>query len=118
MPVTHRIAIAVTLACLCGAANAANYATCLLDKLPGLENDQAAAAANSICKTEYPGGFKAVPQGDGRGLMGYDSGAECALDKSGDTRSSAAAYMIRSACNRLYDKQCSSLAEEFGLSCE
>lgn len=85
-------------------ASAANYATCLLDKLPGLENDQAAAAANTICKTEYPGGFETVPPGDGRGILGYDSGAECALDKSGETRSRAAAYMIRSACNRLYEK--------------
>lgn len=85
-------------------ALADNYATCLLDKLPGLENDQASAAANTICKSEFPGGFESVPQGDGRGILGFASGAECALEKSGDTRSSAAAYMIRAACNRLYDK--------------
>lgn len=100
----HSVPAAILLFSLSSMAGAANYATCLLEKLPGLENDQAAAAANSICKTEYPGGFEEVPPGNGRGVLGYDSGAECALDKSGQTRSRAAAYMIRSACNRLYDK--------------
>lgn len=86
-----------------GSAVAGNYATCLLDKLPGLQNDQAAAAAIQVCRSSYPGGLERIPQGEGRGFFGYESGAECALEKAGDTRSSTAAYQIRLACDRLYN---------------
>lgn len=85
-------------------ANAENYATCLLDKLPGLQNDNAATAAWNLCNSEHPGGLESVPQGAGRGLFGYDSGAECALEEAGQTRSNTAAFQIRLACDRLYDK--------------
>jgi hypothetical protein len=94
----------LTLLSLPGLASASNYATCLLDKLPGLENDQAAAAAIQVCRADHPGGLEAVTQGDGRGMLGYDSGADCALDQSGDTRSRTAAYQIRLACDRLYNE--------------
>lgn len=87
-----------------GLAMADNYATCLLDKLPGLENDNAATAALQVCRAEYPGGLAAVPLGAGRGVLGYDSGAECALEKSGETRSRTAAYQIRQACDQLYNQ--------------
>lgn len=98
-----RIPSAALLLTLSSTVGAANYATCLLDKLPGLENDHAASAAATLCRSEHPGGLSAIPLGDGRGLTGYDSGAECALDLSGATRSRDAAYMIRAACNRLYN---------------
>ncbi len=95
-------------------ASASNYATCLLDKLPGLENDNAAYAAVQVCTGNYPKRFDPIPQGSGRGFFGYDSGAECALDKSGDTRSQTASYQIRVACNRLYDEP-GDLFDEFGI---
>ena len=85
-------------------ANAGDYAACLLDSLPGLENDHAASAAVSVCKAAYPGGLESVPAGSGRGVLSFKSGAECALNKSGQTRSLDAAYLIRAACNRLYDE--------------
>lgn len=84
-------------------AQAGNYATCLLDKLPGLENDHAASAAVEVCREKFPGGLESVPKGSGRGMFSFESGADCALSKSGDTRSRDAAYMIRASCNRLYD---------------
>ena len=74
-----RFVLATLLACPI-LAHASNYATCLLDKLPGLENDQAAMAALQLCKADFPDGLAAVPLGSGRGLLGYDSGAECALE--------------------------------------
>lgn len=80
-----------------------NFAECLLDKLPGLQNDNAAYAAVQVCDAKYPGRFDSIPQGDGRGVFSFDSGAECALEKSGSTRSRVAAFQIRHACNRLYD---------------
>nr|WP_298168314.1 hypothetical protein [uncultured Pseudomonas sp.] len=99
-------------------ASAGNFATCLLDELPGVQNNNAAGAAYQVCSAKYPERYANVEQGSGRGFFGFDSGAECALSKARDTRNQDAAGMIRVACNRLYDKKCSNLATEFGLNCQ
>lgn len=105
-------------------AQAGNYATCLLDKLPGVQNQAATSAAVQMCQTDYPGAWATVPQGDGRGLFAsYRSGSECTLEKSKDTRFVPAAQLISSACHRLYNKPqqqgeqtcTSALSKEFGL---
>lgn len=85
-------------------AFAANYATCILDKMPGVANDVAAHSVYQLCLQEHPDGLAAVPQGSGRGFFGYESGAECTAKKAGDTRSQQAAYMISGACRKLYDE--------------
>ncbi len=82
---------------------AGNYATCLLNHMPGLQNNAAAQAAINLCMSENPGGINSVPQGSGRGFLGYKSGAECALKKAAETRSDLAGRAIYVACNRLYD---------------
>jgi hypothetical protein len=84
-------------------AFAANFATCLLDKLPGTQNDVAAQAIYQVCNSKH-GGIQTVAQGSGRGLFGYDSGAECTAKVAADTRSNQAARMIGVACRKLYDK--------------
>ncbi len=99
-----KLLIISTLLTLPSLAQADNYATCMLDKLPGVQNDAAVYAAAQVCSGRYPERYSSVPQGAGRGFFGYDSGAECALDKSRNTRSQLASYQIRAACNRLYDK--------------
>ncbi|MFI8608490.1 hypothetical protein ACIGFL_09215 [Pseudomonas sp. NPDC077649] len=99
-----KLIITAALLAASGLAQAGNYATCLLDKLPGLENDHAASAAVQVCRAKYPGGLESVQKGSGRGVFSFDSGADCALSKSGDTRSRDAAYMIRASCNRLFDE--------------
>lgn len=83
---------------------AANYATCLLDKLPGTQNDVAANATMQVCTGKYPGGIQAVAQGSGRGMFSFESGAACTAKKAGDTRSHRAASLIGMACRRLYDE--------------
>ena len=95
-------------------AFAGNYATCLPDKLEGVQNDQAARSAIRLCLREHPGGLQSVEQGSGRGFFGYDSGDECALDKASDTRSNVAGYQTRIACYRLYDTQ-ADVAARMGL---
>lgn len=82
---------------------AANFATCILDKMPGTQNDVAANAISQVCNAKH-GGLQTVAQGSGRGLFGYDSGAECTAKLAGDTRSNRAAYMIGVACRKLYDE--------------
>lgn len=98
-------------------AFAANYATCLLDDLPGTQNDVAAHATMQVCQGKHPGGLEAVQQGSGRGIFGYNSGAECTAKKAGETRSQRAAYMIGAACRQLYDEPARYLTdEEVGFS--
>lgn len=82
---------------------AANYATCILDKMPGTANDVAAGAIHQVCLADHAGGLQAVTQSSGRGLFGFKSGAECTAKKAGDTRSNRAAHTIGSACRKLYD---------------
>lgn len=95
-----------------------NFAECLLEKLPGVQNDATAYAAAQLCASKYPERYNSIEQGAGRDFFSYESGAECTLDKGADTLSSSAAGQIRVACNRLYNKQCSNLAAEFGLDCQ
>lgn len=96
--------IIATLLLAAAPAWAANYATCILDKAPGVANDTAAQAVYQLCLTEHPGGLQAVPQGSGRGLFGFSSGAECTAKKAGGTRSNQAAAMVGVACRKLYDE--------------
>lgn len=92
------------LALAAAQAHAANYATCLLDKLPGTQNDVAAQANMQVCLDKHPGGIETVPPGKGRGLFGFSSGAECTAKKASETRSNRAAVLIGVACRQLYDE--------------
>lgn len=84
-------------------AAATNYAECILESVPGVENDPAAYAAHQVCLSKFPGGLQAVKQGAGRGFFAYDSGAECTLKEAGGTRSQRGAAMISASCRKLYD---------------
>jgi hypothetical protein len=61
-------------------ASAADYATCLLDKLPGVKNAPAHAAALNLCAQQHPDKFFEVRRGSGRGLLGPKSPEQCTLD--------------------------------------
>ena len=98
-----RSLIAATLLS-CAPAWAGNFATCILDKMPGTQNDVAAQAIYQVCNSKHTGGLQAVAQDSGRGLFGYDSGAECTAKLANDTRSNQAAHMIGAACRKLYDE--------------
>lgn len=87
-----------------GVANAGNFATCILDKTPGVQNDAAATATNKVCIDKYPGGFAGVEKGSGRGFLSFDSGAECAAKKAAGTPSLIGGQLIYAACIALYDK--------------
>ena len=80
---------------------AGNFATCLLDKLPGTMNDQAASAIRNVCSDKYSND---APQGSGRGIFSYKSGSECLAAKGKDTRSARAVQLMSWACSRLYDE--------------
>ena len=107
----HIITAAILLAT--AQAHAGNFATCILDKMPGTQNDVAAVAVYQICNSKHPGGIQVVEQGSGRGIFSYDSGAECTAKKAAETRSNRAAHMIGAACKKLYDECGNSAIDEF-----
>lgn len=84
-------------------AEAGNFATCILDRMPGTQNDAVMRAVFQICSQKYPGRFEFIPQGQGRGWFGYDSGVECAAKEAAKTPNNRAANLISIACRRLYD---------------
>ncbi|MFZ3040679.1 MAG: hypothetical protein WA108_02635 [Thiobacillus sp.] len=85
-------------------AVAGNYATCILDRMPGTQNDAVANSVMRLCYQQYPDGHSTTPQGAGRGWFGYASGAECTAKKAAGTPNNRAARLILIACNRLYNK--------------
>ena len=98
-------------------ANSANYATCILDKVPGTSNSITYISIMEICLKEYPSAFKGVKQGSGGGLFGFKDGSACTIKKAKDTPFTPAARTIQIACNCLYEAStldgqlCPSMAE-------
>lgn len=99
---TMNIAAALSLALLPMAATAGDYASCLLDRMPGSANNAITTAVIRSCMKENPGGFYDIEAGDGRGIFGYRDPEECTLKKAKDTREQRAAMVIASACRCLY----------------
>ena len=99
-----KLIVALFIAAPHSPAFAADYATCLLKNLPGLQNEAAARAAIQLCLEEHPLGINGVEQGSGRGVFGYESGAKCAMKKAASTRSQVAGNGIYMACRLLYDE--------------
>lgn len=82
---------------------AGNFATCVLDLMPSSQNNAATYAVTQVCRQKYPDIYKGIAQGSGRGLFGYDSGAECTIKKAAETPNQNAGFAIRRACNCLYN---------------
>lgn len=100
----RHLLLALILSVVASPVFAANYATCILDKMPGVANDVAANAVRQVCRAEHPTGMDGVVQGSGRGFFGFKSGAECVVKKAGETRSQSAAATIGAACRKLYEE--------------
>lgn len=88
-----------------GQVHAANFATCLLDKLPGTQNGAVHAAVFQTCGQEYPSRYSGVEKGSGRGIFGFSDGNACTLKKAASTSFQPSAGAIAVACRCLYDKQ-------------
>ena len=119
MGAVKRWMVAAALAAL-GTPALADYATCLLDNLPGVKNGPAHAAALNLCGSKYPDRFFEVRRGSGRGLLGPKSPEQCTLDKARDTSWQPAAGMIMRACGCLYTPSAgpTDMCERYPLSAE
>lgn len=89
---------------LSGTATASNYAGCLLEVLPGTQNQPAFGAAMRLCADRYPDRWFTIQRGSGRGLFSFKSPASCTIDKGKSTSWHLAANQIRIACDCLYSE--------------
>lgn len=85
-------------------AMAANFATCILDKMPGSANHAMHAAVVQLCLADHSAGFTGVIQGSGRGWFGFSSGDSCTIKKAAGTAFGMSAGVIATACRCLYDE--------------
>lgn len=85
-------------------AMASNFATCILDKMPGSSNQAMHAAVVQLCLADHAAGFAGVIQGSGRGWLGFSSGNACTLKKAAGTPFGMSAGVIATACRCLYDE--------------
>lgn len=85
-----------------GPAIADNYADCVLDKMPGSQNDMTTNAIVRSCLESHPLGYREVKKGSGRGLFGFKSPDACILKKAKDTPNARGAQMISVGCHCLY----------------
>lgn len=76
------------------------YHECLLDRLQGVEDDQAAIQEANACLAEFP--EMRLPEKKTPFLFGPDTSRECAEKWARDHRSSIAAEMIYAACFVVY----------------
>lgn len=86
------------------ASHAGSYPECLLENLPGVQNDAAANAAHQVCMSKFQGGMAEVAQGAGGASGDFSSGAECTLRMAANTPSQRAGHLIGAACRKLYDE--------------
>lgn len=98
-----RTITALVLAIFYSPAWAGNFATCILDKLPGAANQPTHGAVFQVCTKEYPTRYIEVEKGSGRGLFGFKDGASCIMKKARETPFELSAMQIGFACRCLYD---------------
>lgn len=110
---------ALLAALLPSLASAGNFATCVLDRLPGSRNEIAAGAAVRACYEAYPAGLPGVTTGSGRGFFArYRSPDDCLADKARETTVQIAVSHMRNACRALYGeppKRRPDLFDELGI---
>lgn len=85
-------------------AFAADYATCLLEVLPGTQSGPAFTAGMQLCSQKHPDQYFTIKRGSGRGVFGPKSANACTADKAKSTSWQPAAYQIGRACACLYDE--------------
>ncbi|WP_127806795.1 hypothetical protein [Hydrogenophaga sp. NH-16] len=83
---------------------AGNFASCILEKMPGSSNAATNAAVFQSCSAENPSLYRGVKMGSGRGLFGYKDGNACIIKLAASTQFQPAAASIAAACRCLYNK--------------
>jgi hypothetical protein len=100
--VVKKITFAVGLLIFSLHVSAGDFATCILEKMPGTANGATQGAIYGTCRSEYPGGYFNVKRGSGRGIFGFKNQDSCVIKKAKDTPLQTAAGAISFACHCLY----------------
>jgi hypothetical protein len=82
----------------------ANFAECIIEKMPGVANPAARSAIMRSCYQKYPAGLLEIERGSGRGMFGFKDQDACIIKKAKDTPFQPAASAIAYACACLYKK--------------
>ncbi len=98
-----RFLAALPMLLLSSVAFSGNYADCILDKMPGSENEAITTAAVHTCLQANPGGFYDIRKGSGRGILGHKDSNSCILKNAKNTKNQRGAFLIAAACRCLYD---------------
>jgi len=83
-----------------GIFGTSNQSECMLDKLPGTENNIAARVIIRYCRDNYSDQFVKEKSP----FFGVKTEAECIIEYSKETSSRIAANWIRGACQKLYPR--------------
>lgn len=94
--------VAATFLLVAGLARA-DFADCVLDKMPGTSNAAAAAAVYRTCSNDFPRRYSGIYKGVNRGFFAFKDAEACIIKKARDTAQPSAAFMIAAACRCLYD---------------
>lgn len=93
--------IAIMLLTMAGGAHA-NYAECILDKMPGSANGATHAAVIRSCTEKNPNVYFDIERGSGRGIFGFSDENSCIIKKAQSTAFQYSAGAIGMACTCLY----------------
>ena len=98
------IAVSMLIASFSGKAgwfsDPTNFHECILERLPGVQNDLAAIAETNQCRQEFPD--FTPPEKASHLFTGPETVDECLRKYAHDTPSNYAANQIRDACFQLY----------------
>ena len=78
-----------------------NFYECILDNMPGTENNQVAAKIYLKCQKEYPNKSNIKKKSS---IFGIKTRSECILEYAKNTSNQLVAANISSACYKLYPK--------------
>lgn len=80
-----------------------DFYSCVLDHMPGVQGDPAAAGIAQDCDEQFPQRYRYNAR---TGMFAaYDTTRACFTDKAKDIRSLVGTAMILEACTRLYGTQ-------------
>ena len=81
-----------------------NYWECILDDMPGVENDTAAAEILEHCQDQFSFADRIFVKKK-EPWFGIKTANECTISYSKNTPSTKGAEAIRAACHKLYPKE-------------
>jgi len=96
------IFIAFPVTAPAGIFSSSNFYECILDDMPGTENDQVAAQIFLKCKKEHPNKSNIKKKSS---IFGIKTRSECILKYGKSTASKLGVANISNACYKLYPKQ-------------